>query len=69
MTHAENRAKCRRYRKMATGILGLIPHMGHSEALESLQLVAIRYERLAEHLEGRRNARGAVKPASRVPGH
>ena len=51
MTNAENRAECDRYRQIATEILSLVPQMNYSEAVESLQLLAMRYERLAECLE------------------
>jgi Arc/MetJ-type ribon-helix-helix transcriptional regulator len=53
MTDADSakRVECDRYRTMANEIRALLPRLSQSEAIEELRLLAIRYERLAEHLE------------------
>lgn len=45
------RAECGRYRSMANAILGLVATMKHSEVAEDLRLLALRYEKLADHFE------------------
>lgn len=53
MTDADSakRVECDRYRTMANEIRALLPRLSQSEAIEELRLLAIRYEKLAEHLE------------------
>ena len=45
------REECGRYREVANAILALVPTMKHSEIAEDLRLLAMRYEKLADHLE------------------
>jgi hypothetical protein len=53
MTDADSarRIERDRYRAVAHEIRALIPRLSHSEAIEDLRLLAIRYESLAERLE------------------
>lgn len=46
------RAQCDRYRAIADALRFVVTRMKHAEAAEELRLLALSYERLAEHAEG-----------------
>jgi hypothetical protein len=51
-TDSTNRAVSERYREIANELRLLVPTMKYSEVAEQLCLLAVSYERLAEHAEG-----------------
>jgi len=45
------RAQCDRYRAIAAALRFVVPKIQHADAAEELRLLAVSYERLAEHAE------------------
>jgi hypothetical protein len=55
-TDDSKRAQCDRYRAIADALRVVVQNMKHAEAAEELRLLAVSYERLAEHAEGAKDA-------------
>ena len=50
-TDDSKRAQCDRYRAIADALRLVVSQMKHAEAAEELRVLAVSYERLAEHAE------------------
>ncbi len=66
-THATRRAQSDRYREIAKELHLLVSKMKHAEVAEQLRLLAISYERLAEHAEELSSTRSSEDPGD-LPG-
>ena len=63
-TDDSTRAQCDRYRAIADALRFVVRIMTHAEAAEELRLLAVSYERLAEHAEGAMDAPQDIEGAA-----